>query len=103
MRHRPSKWRDTAVFLFLARQLSSASRLLIGASCLEELFYIADRNSVDRATELFGEFGMMAIDEAAARSQRYRELGNAVRFCEWRQIERLITLLSQELPVGTVH
>ena len=70
---------------------------------MEELFYIADRSSVDRATALLGELGVMAIDEAAARSQRYRELGNAVRFCEWRQIERFLTVLTQELPVGTVH
>lgn len=70
---------------------------------MEELFYIANRNSVDWATDLLGQFGTMAIDEAAARSQRYRELGNAVRFCEWRQIERFLTVLSQEIPVGTIQ
>jgi len=70
---------------------------------LEELFYIADRDSFDRATELLGLFGAMAVDEAASRSQHYRELGNAIRFCEWRQIERFLTLLSQDMPVGTVH
>lgn len=75
----------------------------IGAERLEELFYIADRDSIDRATELLSEYGMMAIDEAAARSQRFREIGNAVRFCEWRQIERFLAILSQDIAVGTVH
>jgi hypothetical protein len=70
---------------------------------LEQIFYIADRSSVDRATELLNLYGALAVDEAAARSQHYRDLGNAVRFCEWRQIERFLTLLNQDLPVGTVH
>lgn len=70
---------------------------------MEELFYIASRNSVDLAEDLFREYGMMAIDEAAARSRHYRELGNAIRFCEWRQIERFLIVLSQDVPVGTIH
>ncbi|RYD90439.1 MAG: hypothetical protein EOP61_29550 [Sphingomonadales bacterium] len=70
---------------------------------MEELFYIASRNSVVLAEDLFREFGMLAIDEAAARSRHYREVGNAIRFCEWRQIERFLVVLSQDVPVGTVH
>ncbi|WP_235538115.1 hypothetical protein [Sphingomonas sp. Root720] len=70
---------------------------------LEEIFYIADRNSVDRAEELVRQFGMQAIDEAAARSRHYRELGNAIRFCEWRQIERFLSVLALDMAVGTVH
>jgi len=70
---------------------------------VEELFYIASRSSVQAAEDLFREYGMLAIDEAAARSRHYRELGNAIRFCEWRQIERFLVLLSQEAAVGTVH
>ena len=70
---------------------------------MEELFYIASRNSVDLAESLFREYGILAVDEAAARSRRYRELGNAIRFCEWRQIERFLIVLSQDVAVGTVH
>lgn len=70
---------------------------------MEELFYIASRSSVTAAEDLFREYGMLAIDEAAARSRHYRELGNAIRFCEWRQIERFLIVLSQDVPVGTVH
>lgn len=70
---------------------------------MEELFYIASRSSVEIAEELFQQYGMLAMDEAAARSRHYHELGNAIRFCEWRQIERFLMVLSQDVPVGTVH
>lgn len=70
---------------------------------MEELFYIASRTSIDQAEDLLRQFGMLAIDEAAARSRHYRELGNAIRFCEWRQIERFLILLSQDVAVGTIH
>jgi hypothetical protein len=40
---------------------------------------------------------------ATRRADRSRELGNALHFCRWRQIERLIVLLSVERAVGTVH
>lgn len=77
--------------------------MLTGVTRLEELFYIADRTSIDQAQDLLAQFGILAMDEAAARSRRYRELGNAIRFCEWRQIERFLMVLSQDAAVGTVH
>ncbi|MBO9377564.1 hypothetical protein GG804_12370 [Sphingomonas histidinilytica] len=70
---------------------------------MEEIFYIADRASIAQAEELIREFGMLAVDEAAARSRHYRELGNAIRFCEWRQMERFLSLLALDMAVGTVH
>lgn len=70
---------------------------------MEEIFYIADRDSIDQAEDLIREFGALAVDEAAARSRRYRELGNAIRFCEWRQLERFLSLLTLDMAVGTVH
>jgi len=70
---------------------------------LEELFYIANRQSVEQADLLLQQFGVSALEEAAARCRHYREVGNAIRFCEWRQIERFLILLSQEIAVGTVH
>ncbi|WP_226946656.1 hypothetical protein [Rhizorhabdus phycosphaerae] len=70
---------------------------------LEEIFYIAHRSSIDQAQELLSQFGMLAIDEAAARSRHYRELGNSIRFCEWRQIERFLIILTQNVAVGTIH
>jgi len=70
---------------------------------LEEIFYIADRSSIHQAEELIRQFGTLAIDEAAARSRHYRELGNAIRFCEWRQIERFLSVLALDGAIGTVH
>lgn len=70
---------------------------------MEEIFYIADRDSIDQAEALIREFGVMAVDEAASRSRHYRELGNAIRFCEWRQMERFLSLLTLDMAVGTVH
>jgi len=83
--------------------LSGGSATLARGRSLEELFYIASRTSIDQAEDLLRQFGMLAIDEAAARSRHYRELGNAIRFCEWRQIERFLTVLSQDVAVGTIH
>jgi hypothetical protein len=40
---------------------------------------------------------------AAARAEQYRVLGNHVHFARWRQIERLITYLSIEDILDTVH
>jgi hypothetical protein len=68
-----------------------------------QLPYLPDRLAVHDAHELIERFGDDAGFEAAARADRSRDLGNHVHFCRWRQIERLILLLSSDEPVGTVH
>jgi hypothetical protein len=65
--------------------------------------YLADRAAVSDATDLIARFGDDAGFEAAARADRSRDLGNALHFCRWRQIERLIVLLGAQEPVGTIH
>ena len=70
---------------------------------MEEQFYIADRATIDCAADLMDRFGVDAGFEAATRADRYRDLGNAINFCRWRQIERVILMLSAECAVGTVH
>lgn len=70
---------------------------------LEELLYIADRVSLDHAADLISRYGVDAGIEAAARADRYRDLGNAVNFCRWRQIERMILVLTSDAPIGTIH
>ena len=70
---------------------------------MEELFYIADRAMVDSASDLIADFGVDAGIEAAARADRYRDLGNAINFCRWRQIERVIMVLTADQAIGTVH
>jgi hypothetical protein len=63
----------------------------------------ADRAAYEAATALIDSFGDYAADEASARAEKSRSLGNIVHFCRWRQIERAITLLSCERSVGSVH
>ncbi|WP_028055990.1 hypothetical protein [Sphingobium bisphenolivorans] len=65
--------------------------------------YVSGRNSYDDAAELMAAFGDNAGYEAAARADRSRDLGNHIRFCHWRQIERLIVLLTYDAPIGTIH
>ena len=46
----------------------------------------------------------MAAAEAAARANHSRGLGNVVHFCRWRQIERMINLLTTEdAGAATIH
>ena len=70
---------------------------------MEELLYIADRATVDSASDLIDRYGVDAGVEAAARADRFRDLGNAINFCRWRQIERVIMILTAGEAIGTVH
>jgi hypothetical protein len=65
--------------------------------------YLGDRREIADANELIARFGELAGSEAAARADHSRDLGNHVHFCRWRQIERLIVLMSVGRAVGTVH
>ena len=68
-----------------------------------QLPYLSGRQSYEDAAELMATFGANAGYEAAARADRSRYLGNHIHFCHWRQIERLIVLLTEEEPIGTIH
>lgn len=68
-----------------------------------QLPFLPDRLAVSDAHELIASFGDDAGFEAAARADRSRDIGNHLHFCRWRQIERLILLLSSDEAVGTVH
>ena len=70
---------------------------------MQAIQFLADRGMFEGAAELIARFGIEAGHEAAARADRSRDLGNVVNFCRWRQIERLIVLLSAKEPFGTVH
>jgi len=65
--------------------------------------FIPDREALSDASELMQTYGENAASEAAARAVRSRNEGNVMRFCHWRQIERVIASLSTEDVVGTVH
>ncbi len=70
---------------------------------MEQMPYLADRGEVKDATDLILQFGDDAGYEAASRADRSRNLGNHLHFCRWRQIERLVVLMSVGRAVGTVH
>lgn len=65
--------------------------------------WLVDRSEVADAATLIAAFGDDAGFEAAARADRSRDLGNHVHFCRWRQIERLIVVMSLDEAIGTVH
>jgi len=65
--------------------------------------FISDRTALSDAAELLDRFGNKAGFEAAARADISRDAGNVMRFCHWRQIERVIATLSSEEVRGTVH
>lgn len=65
--------------------------------------FIASRGALDDARLLMREHGDDAGFEAAIRAEKSRNDGNVVRFCHWRQIERLIVTLASVEVSGTVH
>lgn len=65
--------------------------------------HLPDAAAVDDAAELITQFGGFAADEAAARADRSRNLGNVVHYCRWRQIQRLIELLADPAAGATLH
>lgn len=65
--------------------------------------FIQSRVALADASDLIDRFGDDAGFEAATRAERSRDDGNVVRFCHWRQIERVIATLSSGEVTGTVH
>jgi len=65
--------------------------------------FISGRMALADASELIDRFGDDAGFEAASRAEHSRDAGNVVRFCHWRQIERVIATLSSGEVGGTVH
>lgn len=63
----------------------------------------SDRASYEAAAALIDSFGEYAADEAAARAERSRGLGNLIHFCRWRQVERTIAFLADDRPAGSIH
>jgi hypothetical protein len=65
--------------------------------------FINGRLALSDAADLMDQFGDDAGFEAASRAERSRDDGNVVRFCHWRQIERVIATLSSDDISGTIH
>ncbi|MEO7751513.1 MAG: hypothetical protein ABIS09_09365 [Sphingomicrobium sp.] len=65
--------------------------------------FIHSRVALTDASDLIEHYGAEAGFEAANRAERSRDEGNVVRFCHWRQIERVIATLASDEVVGTIH
>ena len=71
---------------------------------MQQYVHLPDATAAAEAAELIAQFGDHAAFEAAARANHSRGLGNVVHFCRWRQIERMINLLTAEDTSGaTLH
>ena len=68
-----------------------------------DTLFIAGRDSLSDAQDLMHEFGSEAALQAAVRAEQSRGAENILKFCHWRQVERLIDALAAEVPQGTVH
>jgi hypothetical protein len=68
-----------------------------------DTLFIAGRASLADAQDLIREFGGDAALQAAVRAEQSRGAENILKFCHWRQVERLIDALAVEEPQGTVH
>jgi hypothetical protein len=64
--------------------------------------YVEPRD-VSEAQMLIACFGSEAGLEAAERAEASRNIGNHLQYCRWRQIERLVIMLSLESSIGTIH
>jgi hypothetical protein len=62
-----------------------------------------EQQDVAMAQDLMTQYGREAGIEAAERAEASRGVGNHLSFCRWRQIERLIIMLSLETALGTIH
>ena len=65
--------------------------------------FITGRAALNDAAMLIDTFGDDAGAEAASRAEHSRDAGNVMRFCHWRQIERVIAALASDEVRGTIH
>jgi hypothetical protein len=68
-----------------------------------DTLFIAGRHSLLDAEALIREYGGEAALQAAVRAEQSRGAENILKFCHWRQVERLIDALADEESRGTVH
>ena len=65
--------------------------------------YLTDAAQITDAAQLIDLFGIRASDEAAVRAGKSALIGNYVHYCRWRQVERLIDVMTATEAPGTVH
>jgi len=65
--------------------------------------YVAERQAAVDAARLIDDYGDAAFSEAAALANISRDRGNVVNFCRWRQIARLIAVMTDSEAEQTRH
>jgi hypothetical protein len=78
-------------------------RRSVQESQLRHDVYLSNRAAFVDASELIDRFGELAVVEAAQRASRSRDLGNVVHFCRWREVIRMIDMLSDDQVDGAIH
>ena len=68
-----------------------------------ESAFITGRGALADASALLEQYGDDAALEAAVRAEHSRDADNLVRYCHWRQIERVIAVLSDHEVRGSIH
>ena len=74
-----------------------------GQTIRMNLPYIGSREAYEDACLLLSRYGETAGIEASDRAEAARARGNHIHFCHWRQIERLLVILSIDQSIGTIH
>ena len=65
--------------------------------------FIADRASLEAASSLLTDHGAAAPLKAAARAEASRRRDNVREYARWRQIERVVEMLSDDGGGATRH
>ena len=65
--------------------------------------FISGPAAITDAVMLVDEYGEDAPLAAAMRAVQSRDAGNVLKFCHWRQIERLSALLASNSVEGSLH
>jgi hypothetical protein len=70
---------------------------------MKSIPYVHDRHHLDAASALIQSHGTLATSEAKARANESRDRGNVIKFCKWRQVERLILSLEPGAAAASIH
>ena len=69
---------------------------------MSDTMFLSGRFAIEQADALNAEHGADALHAAVLRSGHYRAQDNAVMYCRWREVERLMRL-GAPLPGALLH
>ncbi len=85
----------------MGRWTIAASMLHVPTESDQPLPYVVDRALAEAAIALIAQHGDDACYHAAALAEASRDAGNVLKFCRFRQMERLILTMAK--PHGHSH